>query len=204
MTVEDPSSRLNLNRASGEELQRLLGDPSLTDAVLDWRDRDDDPRPAGAERETYEALHRVPPRNDAFAAVAELQHVLGFERVTLAWLEARLTVRGDGTINVMTAHPDVVRAPGFFTEAEIELILAARATGRRLRSVDDLLARIGPTRRDELAHRYGTLISSLAFAPHELIAEVQGGVRDSPIRAHLTLTLVPLPSRLAMVRREVW
>lgn len=203
-TVEDPSSRLNLNRASAEELQRLLGDPSLTDAVLDWRDRDDDPRPAGAERETYEALHRAPPRNDAFAAVAELQHVLGFERVTLAWLEARLTVRGDGTINVMTAHPDVVRAPGFFTEAEIELILAARATGRRLRSVDDLLARIGPTRRDELAHRYGTLISSLAFAPHELIAEVQGGVRDSPIRAHLTLTLVPLPSRLAMVRREVW
>lgn len=202
--VDDPTSKLNLNRASGEELQRLLGDPSRTDAVLDWRDRDDDPRPAGAERDSYDALHRVAPRNDALAAVTELQQVLGFEQVALAWLEERLTVRGDGTINVMTAHPDVLRALGFFTEAEIELILTARATGRRLRSVDDLLARIGPTRRDELAHRYGALISSLTFVLHELIAEVEGGVGTSPTRAHLTLTLVPLPTRLAMVRREVW
>lgn len=204
VTVEDPSSRLNLNRASAEELQRLLGDPALTDAVLDWRDRDDDARPNGAERATYEALHRALPRNAAFAAVRELQQVLGFERASLAWLEARLTVRGAGPVNLMTAHPDVLRALGFFTEVEMELILAARATGRRLTSVDDLLARIGPTRRDELAPGYGTLISSLAVVPHELTAEVEAGVGDSPIRAHVTLTLVPLPTRLAMVRREIW
>lgn len=52
---------------------------SLVDALLDWRDADDMPRLHGCERDCYAALERPRPRNAAFADVAELDLVRGFE-----------------------------------------------------------------------------------------------------------------------------
>src|SRR5262249_23160937 len=53
--VEDEARRLDLNApgsadALGRLLRRLGLDPSLADAVADWTDPDDEPRPHGAER----------------------------------------------------------------------------------------------------------------------------------------------------------
>lgn len=204
VTLQDPSARLNLNHASKDQLVRLLGDPALADAVLDWRDADHVARAEGAERDTYAALHRAAPRNGPFADVLELRQVRGLERFPEEWLEARFTVEGDGAVNVSAAHRDVLDALGIFGEADLDLILAARNSARRLTSLDDLLARIGASRRDELTPRYGELASTLKFAPRELVALIEGGVGPSALRAHIRLRVVPLPSRLAVVQREVW
>jgi hypothetical protein len=78
-------SMLDINRAAGDEIQRLfagLGVPpaasdSLADALLDWRDADDTARPAGAESAWYATHGRPPPRTGPLAAVAELAAYAG-------------------------------------------------------------------------------------------------------------------------------
>ncbi|UCG31984.1 MAG: general secretion pathway protein GspK [Phycisphaerales bacterium] len=87
--LTDEASKLNLNVINGEMMARLieltvpraeeLDLPGLVDAFLDWRDGDGDVRPAGAEKEYYEAL-RPPyePRNGRLETVEELLMVRGF------------------------------------------------------------------------------------------------------------------------------
>jgi hypothetical protein len=40
------------------------------------------------------------------------------------------------------------------------------------------------------------------FAPPQLVAVVAGGVRGTPLVARVTLTIVPLIGKLAVIRRE--
>src|SRR3989442_1300776 len=71
--VEDEARRLDLNAPElADAVPRLLAllglDPGLADALADWTDADDAPRPRGAERDWY--LAQTPPlvpRNRPFA-----------------------------------------------------------------------------------------------------------------------------------------
>jgi general secretion pathway protein K len=77
--VLDESAKLNLNTVDEATLGRLLpSEPQIVDAVLDWRDADDEPRAEGAEADWYLTLK--PPykaRNAAFQTVEELLLVRG-------------------------------------------------------------------------------------------------------------------------------
>ena len=85
--ITDESSKLNLNLATAEQLATLFSavlpeeteiEP-LIDALLDWRDQDDELREQGAEMEHYMALD--PPytiKNGSFETVEELLLVAGF------------------------------------------------------------------------------------------------------------------------------
>jgi len=81
----DASSRIHLNTANEAMLLSLPGmTPELVDALLDWRDRDDNPRPQGAEQDYYSQLERpYQIKNGPFTSVEELLLVRGFtaERV---------------------------------------------------------------------------------------------------------------------------
>jgi hypothetical protein len=56
----DLSSRINVNTASREVLAQLPGmDEPLLDALIDYRDADDEPLPGGAEQTYYDALPRA-------------------------------------------------------------------------------------------------------------------------------------------------
>jgi DNA uptake protein ComE-like DNA-binding protein len=82
--LENESARLNLNTvlladSSGEGSSRklLMTLPGMTesiaDAILDWIDKDDDPRDLGAEREYYTALpHAYAPHNGPISSIEEL------------------------------------------------------------------------------------------------------------------------------------
>jgi hypothetical protein len=83
------SAKLNVNTASAEQLTTLFDQlldptevavPELVDALLDWRDADDDPEPNGAESEYYEQLQPVGymAKNGPFETVEELLLVRGF------------------------------------------------------------------------------------------------------------------------------
>jgi len=49
---------------------------------------------------------------------------------------------------------------------------------------------------------YAEFVRAAVFDPPQLIATVEGGIRGTPIVARATLTTVPVPGRLAIIRRE--
>lgn len=80
---------LNVNTASPEQLRRLLrhfsAEPDvLVDAIVDWRDADDSPRPQGAETGWYVERELPPPRNAPFTSLSELRLVRGISAELLA------------------------------------------------------------------------------------------------------------------------
>ena len=199
VTLDDPASRLNLNLADAEQLRAVLGTDSLVDALLDWRDPDGVPRPAGAEASWYRAHRRIPPRNGALASVKELGLVRGFESLSLDGL---LTTRGNGTVNLNAAPALVIRAALQLPEETVAMLIRRRSQGRQVTSVDELLALASPSARQILSGRYQELVQRSAFAPSEIVASVSGHVGNSPLGATMYATLVPLPDRLAVIRRE--
>jgi type II secretory pathway component PulK len=86
--ITDESAKLNINTATREQLMRLVGQiateemivEELVDALLDWRDEDDEPREFGADAEYYASLETpYRPKNGAFDTVEELLMVRGFD-----------------------------------------------------------------------------------------------------------------------------
>lgn len=90
------SSKLNINTATEQQIRRLLtpllaelgieSPPVLVNALLDWRDTDDEPREEGAESEYYTALEPGPAynaKNGPLDTVEELLLVKGFSAALL-------------------------------------------------------------------------------------------------------------------------
>ncbi|HEX5958372.1 MAG TPA: hypothetical protein VFY92_06920 [Hyphomicrobiaceae bacterium] len=84
IAVQDEAGKVDLNIANPSLLRALVlgvgvsGGEAAADAILDYRDRDDDRRISGAERAEYLAAGRpYGPRNGPFQAVEELAGVLG-------------------------------------------------------------------------------------------------------------------------------
>lgn len=151
--VESESGKVDVNFVSEDDLLEILkkgGVPDdqaaeLRDAIEDWRDADDDPRPRGAEFPAYaEGPDALEPRNGNFRGVGELRYVKGvtpelFER----YLSRVFTVHGNSPrVNVHRAPGAVLRSlPGVSPEA-VEEILARRREGPPL-SAADLAAMAG-------------------------------------------------------------
>jgi len=83
--VSDEQSRLNINTAPLNELARLPDLPGeVAAALVDWRDRDNNPQPGGAEAEYYSSL-RPPylPRDGRIQTARELVLVRGIDPARL-------------------------------------------------------------------------------------------------------------------------
>lgn len=202
-SVEDGGGRLDINRAPREMLRALLGSDSLTDALLDWRDDDDVTRQDGAEAEWYRSEGRRLPRNGNLADVAELELVRGFDHARLGTLGPLITVRGGDQLDVNAAPAAVLATlPGFGAEA-VALIVNRRDAGRPLGSTDELLSLLPPSARQPLLSRYQEYTLLAGYSPSRLVVRVEGGVRGERAVSRARLTVVPLPERLAVTRREV-
>jgi general secretion pathway protein K len=165
----DEERRVNLNTASPEVLQRLLEGAgglshddaaAVVDAILDWRDEDDDKRPLGAEDFDYQTRFGYDCKDAPFENVEELLLVKGVSWVLYRRLEDLVTVFGSGRVNLNTASFPVLKALGL-SEAGAQGVLLFRAgddsqegTGddRQLESLGDLTAHLGAfVPADELA-----------------------------------------------------
>ena len=141
--VEDEARRLDVNAPelanAVPRLLALLGlDPGLADALADWTDADDTPRPHGAERDWY--LAQAPPlvpRNAPFASVGELALVRGIDAAALARLRPFVTVAGEHAVNPNTASREVLLAV-VQDVAAVDRLLAERA--RRPLAAEDSAA----------------------------------------------------------------
>ena len=199
--LEDPAARLNPNLAVRDALLTLLSTvchrrsvDSLADALLDWRDPDTLARPYGVETGAN--------RNGPLADVAELRYVPGFDSALVARLSAFLTTRGTGVINVNAAPREVLATLPGITEEAILALLGRRLSGRPIQNADELAALVSRSARSALLANYPEFVRAATFAPAQLVAQVEGGVRGTTIVAQATLTLVPVPGRLAVIRRE--
>jgi general secretion pathway protein K len=65
---------------------------SLSDAIIDWRDKNESAEINGAEQSEYESANlKYSPRNDQFKSVEEVQMVLGMTAEIYKQLEAKIS-----------------------------------------------------------------------------------------------------------------
>lgn len=183
--AEDPAARLNLNTADRAVLQRLLISTGMpADA-------------ASALADSVVARRRLAP----FASPEQLRDIAEVPDALLALL----TVDGSGTINANAAAPQVLAVlPGLGREA-VERIVGRRASGRPLASLDALVAELSPVARGALLAEYAALARLLVFSPAQLTIATCGWVAVDSLspRATIEVVVVPLPSRLAVIRRRL-
>lgn len=188
--ISDEQSRINLNRAPAERLDRLLQclgvDKSvrdqIVDSILDWIDPNDEHRLNGAESDDYYLKLPTPyrARNGAFESVHELPQIKGVTPAIFDGVGGKpgladaLTVRGPGQVNVNTAGP---------------LALCGMAVS------DALISEILQGRRD------GTVASVISRLPSGFVStsqtfriEAEGSIGGRP-RARVT-AIVQKPANL--------
>lgn len=99
LAVQDEAGKVDLNITTPQLLRALVlglglsGGEAAVDAILDYRDEDDDRRISGAERREYLAAGRPNgPRNGPFIAVEELANVLGLTQADVDRLRPFVTI----------------------------------------------------------------------------------------------------------------
>ncbi len=206
--LEPAGARLDVNEVSADLARALLlrrtQSPQLADslvsALLDWRDADDVPREAGAERAWYAARGRTGPRNGPIADVREVRHIRGFE--SLSWLDSIFTVE-PGRLLLTRAPLEVLAAlPGMSDEL---VMIISRARERQ--AAVDLLssaAELSPWARERLMRHYAELAPLIAAEPEAWVLRSYGRSRGSAVLAVLELRLVRAQTRAAIVRRRTW
>jgi hypothetical protein len=177
-SLDDPASRLNLNTANRETLAGLFKALRVPQA---WAD-------SIIVRRTQGTLY-------------DLMQVSGLDSAVAARLTAFVTVRGTGVVNVNAAPPEVLRTLPGMTEEGVFLLTSRRAL-RPVHSADELAGLLSRSARTVFLSSYAEFVRAAVFDPPQLIATVEGGVRGTPIVAHAILTMVPVPGRLAVIRRE--
>lgn len=104
IAVRDEAGKIDLNIGSEAILRALVlglgveAGEAAADAILDFRDDDDNRRPAGAERREYEAAGRTTgPKNAPFAAIEELGQVLPLTPADVDLLRPFVTIHSGQT-----------------------------------------------------------------------------------------------------------
>lgn len=158
VSLEAAGTRLDVNDASEEMLKRLFDAigldadaVSLTDALEDWIDHDDDPRPFGAEHAWYEAAGRLVPRNDTMPDARELSRVRGF--ASIGGLDS-LVNTSPGRVSLATAPVSVLMAVPGITRETAEAIRAMQQAGTPIEDLRSVVQSISEQSANELGSRY--------------------------------------------------
>jgi len=125
----------------------------------------------------------------------------------LAAVDTMLSVEGPGTINANVASARILLAlPGLGPEA-VERLESGRLVGRPISSLDALAGAVSLGARSMMLEHYADLARVLTFSAPQLLLTGRGWVGSSPdpeaLVASIELLVVPLPERLAVIRRRV-
>jgi len=131
----DEERKININKASFGVLKIFFEittgmsskDASgIADSIIDWRDADNDARELGAESSYYQALNPpYPCKNKDFEVIEELLLVKGINREIFSKVKDRITVYGQGAVNINTADKLVLESLGM-SDALTEKIIHFR------------------------------------------------------------------------------
>jgi general secretion pathway protein K len=132
----DESGKIDINTAEDSLLEALFVsvgiDPTraaeLSDALQDFRDLDDIPRPHGAEADAYKAAGLAyGPRNQPFDSIAEVQQVLGMNYELYRKIEPAITIYASAPRpNPAFAPLEVLMTFPGMTEELAQQLIAAR------------------------------------------------------------------------------
>jgi general secretion pathway protein K len=135
--IQDERGKIDLNHAPPAMLATLFqetgSDPEaarrLADAILDYADRDNDRRPAGAEDDDYASTGLKNGAKDApFERKEELLNVLGMNRAIYEAIAPDVTIHsGQSEVNPSTAPDLVLRTIPNLTIRERDQIMSARS-----------------------------------------------------------------------------
>ncbi len=174
--VDDPARRLNVNVADPDVLRQL----GLSDNVV---------------QELVERRRRA-----ALQSVEELHDLPGFDTTFLRFL----TVESTGSVNLSSAPRRTLGSlPGLGPEA-VDRLLYSRTTGAPVTSLEQLAVRLSPPARDALLAHYAYLARITTFSPPLLVLQTTGWVEGESAHTEIELFCVPMPGRLAIVRRRMW
>ena len=136
--IDSESGKVDVNLVSEEVLLEVLkkgGVPEeeaegVRDAILDWRDEDDNPRARGAERVEYGGMPEpITPRNGKIRGIGELMCVKGVTKDFYeAFLSRVFTAHGNSArLNFLRAPEIVLRSlPGVSAEAADRIVAGRR------------------------------------------------------------------------------
>jgi general secretion pathway protein K len=207
-------ARLPLNAATGHRLRRFFAASgvtpsrvdSLSDALLDWRDADDDERAFGAERATYIAAGRPPPRNAPLIDLRELRQVWGFDRLPpqVDTIVASHVELEDGRTDLSHASvPVLLSLPGI-TRETAEHVIALQRDGALPHDLLALAEQLSRESRDSLTAHYTELVSLTGMSPDAWIVSARCHSGEPPVTAVVELRLARSGRRAAIVRRRGW
>ncbi len=150
VVAHDLGMGVNINTIAEADLRILLGfvlgdattADHITQAIMDWRDADDNARPNGAERDQYLKDNRlVLPTNGAFREVDDLINVYGMTPDLLELIRPYVTTHASAAVrvNLNTAPEPVLRSLPGMTDQILNQILSLRSSGRRITSVAQVM-----------------------------------------------------------------
>lgn len=209
LSVQPAGVTLDVNRADAEQLRRLFlamhimppTADSLVDAILDWRDSDDEPRQNGAERAWYLERQRFAPRNGPIADARELVRIRGLDQVD--GIDSVLGVEGTRVLLGRAPRPVLAALPGF-TEEMVDRIIDQRDRGMLPADVLTLAGALSPSARDSLATRYAEVVSLVTIVPDAWIVTARARDSASPALATVELKLARAGARTAVLRHRSW
>jgi len=136
--VDSESGKVDVNLVDEGVLLEILKKGGLPDeeaegvrdAILDWRDEDDVPRPRGAERAEYGRMGEpVTPRNGKIRGIGELMYVKGVTKDFYeAFLSRVFTAHGNSARLSFLRAPEIVlrSLPGVSPEAAGRIVAGRR------------------------------------------------------------------------------
>ncbi len=151
----DEERKININTVPVEVLKKffeIVGEVSsqdatdIADAIIDWRDEDDEPSDNGAESSYYEGLEAgYPCKSAEFDIIDELLLVKGVTQAIFNKVHDRLTVYGSGPVNINTADALVLQSLGMSAELAEKVILFRQGGDGQEATEDDNVFEDGGT-----------------------------------------------------------
>jgi general secretion pathway protein K len=210
--LRDAGEALHLNRATEEEILRLLlalrvdggRADEIAQSIMDWRDSDDLHRPRGAEQDYYlRAGSPVLPRNGPFEDLSELLHVRGMTPAILDQLAPHLTLLGTGRINLnAAARPVLLSLPGIGEEA-VAVLLRYRRQGRRVGNLFELSNDLSTEARALLSAELPRLTARTTTITREVEIRSEGWTGGARLSSQAEALLVRSGDAAFVVWRKV-
>ncbi|KAA3618397.1 MAG: hypothetical protein DWQ05_07715 [Calditrichaeota bacterium] len=107
--IQDENRKININKVPVSILQNLPGmNQEKLASLLDWRDRNDDKEPGGAEQDYYQRLpFPYICKNGEIDFLEELGLVQGISAEDVQSWRSLITIYGSGSVNINTASVEV-------------------------------------------------------------------------------------------------
>lgn len=179
--VDDQGRSAEAHKAKRERLGRLFEllqiDRNLVDAIVDWIDKDGEPRPFGAEEESYRRLN--PPyscKNAPLDTLEELHMIKGITDEVYKKISPYLTVYGErnGLININTADRLLIQSlDERIDEAMARRVVESRPFQEITKSRDPLSEGV-----------YNTIKGDIAITSKFFTITTEGRVQDTRKVAH--------------------